>query len=107
MGRPGRWSRRRRPCARWRPGRHRPRAPREALAIEAARDAVVEQLSPRHVVIAGERMAALLADLARAGLPVEIGAGLRAEPADAARSAALAGGVAETAWVALEALRRI
>jgi hypothetical protein len=80
---------------------------RDALATATARDAVVEQVSPRHVVVAGEHLAAMLADLAQAGLPVEIEPGLRAEPTDAGRSAALAGGTAETAWVALEVLRRI
>jgi hypothetical protein len=79
----------------------------EALVTGAAADAVQERLSPRHAVVAGEQVARLLADLAQAGLPVEIDAGLRAEPAQAGRAAALGGGVAETAWVALEVLRRL
>jgi hypothetical protein len=79
----------------------------EALAVQGVSAAVEERLSTRHAVVAGERVAALLADLARAGLPVDVDAGLRVEPADHGRSAALASGVAETAWVALEVLRRL
>ena len=85
----------------------RPETLAEALAIPAARDAVTEAISPRHALVDGAKVAGLLAELARAGLPVEIDPGLRVEPRDAGRSAALAGGVAETAWVALEVLRRI
>jgi hypothetical protein len=79
----------------------------EALATTSARNAVTEALSPRHVLIAGERVAGLLTDLAQAGLPVEIDPGVRAEPANPGRAAALSGSVAETAWVALEVLRRL
>lgn len=79
----------------------------EALATAGAAGAVQEQPSPRHALVAGERIAPLLADLARAGLPVEIDPGLRVESGDPGRAAALAGGVAETAWVALEVLRRL
>lgn len=79
----------------------------EAMMIPAARDAVTETVSPHHVLVRAERVAELLAELARAGLPVDIDPGLRAEPADLGRSAALANGVAETAWVAIEVLRRV
>jgi hypothetical protein len=79
----------------------------EGLAHASASNAVTEHLSPRHALVAGERIAPLLADLARAGLPVEIDPGLRVEPADPGRAAALAGGVAETAWVVLDVLRRL
>jgi hypothetical protein len=79
----------------------------EALANASTADAVTDHLSPRHALVAGERIAPLLADLARAGLPVEIDPGLRVEPVDPGRAAALAGGVAETAWVVLEVLRRL
>jgi hypothetical protein len=79
----------------------------EALAIPAAREAVIETVSPRHALVAGPRVAELLAELAQAGQPVEVDAGLRAEPSDSGRAAALANGVAETAWVALEVLRRL
>jgi hypothetical protein len=79
----------------------------EALANASAANAVTDHLSARHALVAGERIAPLLADLARAGLPVEIDPGLRVEPADAGRAAALAGGVAETAWVVLDVLRRL
>ena len=85
----------------------RPETLDEALAIPPAREAVTDVLTPRHAIVAGERVADVLAELARAGLPVEIDPGLRAEPADHGRSAALANGVAETAWVALEVLRRL
>lgn len=85
----------------------RPAVLAEALAIPAARQAVTETVSPRQALVDGERVAELLAELARAGLPVEIDPGLRVEPRDPGRSAALAGGVAETAWVALEVLRRL
>jgi hypothetical protein len=85
----------------------RPEALTEALVIAAAREAVTDVLTPRHAIVAGERVAELLVELARAGLPVEIDTGLRAEPGDPGRSAALASGVAETAWVALEVLRRL
>jgi hypothetical protein len=79
----------------------------EALKIPAARDAVAETVSPRHALVHGERVADLLAELARAGLPVDVDPGLRAEPADLGRSAAMASGVAETAWMAIEVLRRL
>ena len=79
----------------------------EALKIPAVRDAVTETVSPRHALVYGERVADLLAELARAGFPVDVDPGLRAEPADLGRSAALANGVAETAWVAIEVLRRL
>jgi hypothetical protein len=79
----------------------------EALSTTSAGYAVVEKLSPRHAIVDGHCVADLLADLSRAGLAVEIDAGLRVEPVDAGRSAALANGVAETAWVALEVLRRL
>jgi hypothetical protein len=79
----------------------------EGLSTPGVADAVTEHLSPRHALVAGERVAGLLAELARAGLPVEIAPGLRAESGDPGRAAALAGGVAETAWVALEVLRRL
>jgi hypothetical protein len=36
-----------------------------------------------------------------------VDAALRAEPSDTGRASALANGVAETAWVALEVLRRL
>jgi hypothetical protein len=79
----------------------------EALARSPVRDAVLEQLSPRHIAVAGQQVAALLTDLAQAGLPVEIDPGLRLEPADPGRAATLANGAAETAWVVLEVLRRL
>ena len=79
----------------------------EALATPAARAAVVETIAPEQAFVSGEHVATLLTELARAGLPVDIEAGLRAEPRDAGRAAALAHGVAETAWVALEVLRRL
>ncbi len=85
----------------------RPEPLAEALAIPAARKAVVEFVSPRHALVAGARVAELLAELAQAGQPVDVDAGLRAEPTDPGRAAALANGVAETAWVALEVLRRL
>jgi hypothetical protein len=64
-------------------------------------------VAPRHALVHGERVAELLAELARAGLPVDVDPGLRAEPADLGRAAALATGVAETAWVVIEVLRRL
>jgi hypothetical protein len=79
----------------------------DALRVGAAGDAVVESPSPRHAIVAGERVANLLADLAQAGLPVDVEPAVRLEPASPGRAAGLASGVAETAWVALEVLRRL
>jgi hypothetical protein len=79
----------------------------DALRVGAVGDAVIETPSPRHAIVAAENVANLLADLAEAGLPVEVDPGLRLEPGSAGRAAGLAGGVAETAWVALEVLRRL
>lgn len=79
----------------------------EVLAVREAGDAVTDVISSRHALVDGEHVAGLLAELARAGLPVEIDPGLRVEPRAAGRAAALANGVAETAWVALEVLRRL
>ena len=78
-----------------------------ALAVAAARAAVAETVSKRHALVDGARVAELLTELARAGLPVEIDPGLRVEARDIGRSAGLASGVAATAWVALEVLRRL
>jgi hypothetical protein len=85
----------------------RPEPLTEALATPAALDAVQERLSPRHALVDGAQIARLLADLAQAGHPVDVDDGLRAEPASTGRASALANGVAETAWVALEVLRRL
>ncbi|HZO27389.1 MAG TPA: hypothetical protein VFH48_15520 [Chloroflexota bacterium] len=79
----------------------------EALRVRAAREAVAESLTPTRALVDATQMANMLAELARAGLPVEIDPGLRVEPRDPGRSAALANGIAESAWVALEVLRRM
>jgi hypothetical protein len=79
----------------------------DALRVGAVGDAVIETPSPHHAIVAGEHVASLLADLAQAGLPVDVEPGVRLEPGSAGRAAGLAGGVAETAWVALEVLRRL
>jgi hypothetical protein len=79
----------------------------EAMAVPSVRGAIVDVLSPRHALVVGERVASLLAELAQAGLPVEVDPGLRAEPSHPGRAAALAGSVAETAWIALDVLRRL
>jgi hypothetical protein len=85
----------------------RPETLDEALGQPATRGSRVERISPRHAAVRAEDVSRLLTDLAQAGLPVEIDRGLRVEPSDAGRSAALANGAVETAWVALEVLRRI
>jgi hypothetical protein len=85
----------------------RPETLAEALANPAAGEAVTEVVSEQHALVEGSQVAELLAELARAGLPVEIDPGLRVESRDAGRSAGLANGVAETAWLALEVLRRL
>ena len=79
----------------------------DALALPAASESVVELLSPTQARVAGERLAAMLADLAAAGLPVDIDPGVRAEPAQLGRAAALSGSAAEAAWIGLEIARRL
>lgn len=78
-----------------------------ALGAAAAQDAGIERLSERFALVTGDRIAELLTALAQAGLPVDIEPSLRAEPGRPSRAASLAGGVAETAWIALEILRRL
>jgi hypothetical protein len=77
------------------------------LAHPSARAAGVERISPDQALVAGEHVGKLLADLAQAGLPVDVEPGLRAEPASTGRSAAMGSGTVEAAWVALEVLRRL
>jgi hypothetical protein len=79
----------------------------EALALPGASKSVVELLSPTQARVAGEHLAAMLADLAAAGLPVDIDPGVRAEPAQVGRAAALSGSAAEAAWIGLEISRRL
>jgi hypothetical protein len=85
----------------------RPESLDAALAHPAAGVAGIERISPHHALVAGDHVARLLADLAEAGLPVDVEPGLRAEPASASRSAAMGSGTVEAAWVALEVLRRL
>lgn len=78
-----------------------------ALALPSAWAAMEERISGRHALVDTSRLAELLTALAEAGLAVAVDPGLRAEPAGDGRAAALAGGVAEAAWVALDVLRRL
>jgi hypothetical protein len=77
------------------------------LGPDGERTLGVERLTERQALVGGDRIAELLTALAQAGLPVDVEPGLRAEPSRPGRAAALADGVAETAFVALEVLRRL
>ncbi|MCC7372102.1 MAG: helicase-associated domain-containing protein [Chloroflexi bacterium] len=79
----------------------------EALGVPAAADGVAELLSPTQARVAGAALPSLLAELAAAGLPVDIDPGIRAEPAQPGRAAALSGSAAEAAWMGLEIARRV
>ncbi|MFN8637368.1 MAG: hypothetical protein U0893_26250 [Chloroflexota bacterium] len=79
----------------------------ESLRSVGAGDDGLEQISERHALVRGDRVAQLLTALAQAGLPVDVEPGVRAEPTRPGQAASLADGVAETAWVALEVLRRL
>lgn len=85
----------------------RPELLAEALAALRGHGLAAEPIGPGHAVVPAGRAAELLAALAEAGHPVEVDAGLRVEPTDVGRAAGLANGVAETAWAALEVLRRL
>ena len=78
-----------------------------ALDVEDARNAIVNQLTSRHAIVALDQVPGLLTGLASAGQPVDVDASLRVEPRRLAPAAALGDGVAEVAWIALDVLGRL
>jgi hypothetical protein len=78
-----------------------------ALDVDDARQAVANRLGARYGLVAPGRLPELLTGLAAAGLPVEVDPALRVEPRRPGQAAALGGGVTESAWVALDVLRRL
>lgn len=78
-----------------------------ALDVGAARQAIAERLSDRHAVVALDRVAELLANLAAAGQPVDVDPALRVDPRRPGEAASLTDGVVAAAWVSLDVLRRL